>query len=178
MIEKIVHNKLLIIILHIVIGFLGTLPSFPKLYGLIIIIIPVVIIIYSKNENEEAFLFAAYLAGGEVFLRMIQGFFLYETGKYSLILFLLLGIYVGRFKQVFSVQYTFYILLLLLGIVFTQVPEGESLRKNILFNLSGPIALGVSAFYFYKRPINKKKNSRCSFLYGSPIVFNDNFLVL
>ena len=176
MIEKIVHNKLLIIILHIVIGFLGTLPFFPKLYGLIIIIIPIVIIISSKNENEEAFLFAAYLAGGEVFIRMIEGFFLYETGKYSVILFLFLGIYVGRFKQVFSVQYTFYILLLLLGIVLTQVPEGESLRKNILFNLSGPIALGVCAFYFYKRPIDKKKIVDALFFMVLPLFSMITFL--
>ncbi|WP_158837984.1 O-antigen ligase family protein [Polaribacter sp. L3A8] len=47
-------------------------------------------------------------------------------------------------------------MLLLLGIVFTQVPEGESLRTNITFNLSGPIVLGFSALYFYLRPISKQ----------------------
>lgn len=118
---------------------------------------PILYIYNSRNENEEAFIFAAYLVGAEVFIRMTGGLILYETGKYGVILFLGLGILIGRFKQIFSVQYIFYILLLLLGIVFTQVPEGESLRKNILFNLSGPIVLGVSAIYFYKRPITKKQ---------------------
>ena len=157
MIEKILNNKLAFILLHIAIGYLGTFSFFPKIYGFIAIIIPCYLIFVSKNKNEEAFLFASYIVGAEVFIRMTQGFILYETGKYSVILFLLIGIFVGKFKQVFSVQYVFYILLLLLGIVFTQVPEGESIRKNVLFNLSGPIVLGIAAFYFYQREITKKK---------------------
>ncbi|AUC22800.1 hypothetical protein BTO15_12195 [Polaribacter sejongensis] len=87
---------------------------------------------------------------------MIGGTILYETGKYGVALFLLLGIFLGPFKQKFSVHFIFYILLLLLGIVFTQVPEGESLRKNIVFNLSGPIVLGICALYFYYRHIPKQ----------------------
>ena len=156
MIQYILNNKLKLIIIHIVIGYLGTLPLFPKFYGLICLIIPLIVIVSSNNRNEEAFLFASYLAGGEIFLRMIQGTLLYEIGKYGVMLFLVLGIIFGPFKQRFSVHYLFYILLLLLGIVFTQVPEGESLRTNIVFNLSGPIVLGVCALYFYYRPISKQ----------------------
>jgi hypothetical protein len=88
---------------------------------------------------------------------MTGGLILYESGKYSVILFLFLGIIFGEFKQVFSVQYIFYILLLLFGIVFTEVPEGEFIRNAISFNLSGPIVLGVAAFYFYKRAITKQQ---------------------
>ncbi|WP_298764353.1 O-antigen ligase [uncultured Polaribacter sp.] len=157
MIEKILNNKLLFIGIHIVFGFLGTLPLFPKLYGSLVIIIPVVLIYLSQNNNEEAFILAAYIAGAEVFIRMTKGFILYETGKYGVILFLVLGILFGKYKQVFSLQYIFYILLLLLGIVFTQVPEGESIRKAIVFNLGGPIGLGIAAIYFYKRPIKKQE---------------------
>lgn len=157
MIKYILDKKLLFIAIHIVFGFLGTLALFPRIFGIVIAFMPILYIYNSRNENEEAFIFAAYLVGAEVFIRMTGGLILYETGKYGVILFLGLGILIGRFKQIFSVQYIFYILLLLLGIVFTQVPEGESLRKNILFNLSGPIVLGVSAIYFYKRPITKKQ---------------------
>ncbi|AUC84412.1 hypothetical protein CW731_03455 [Polaribacter sp. ALD11] len=157
MIEKILQNKLLFIIIHLVFGYLGTLSIFPTLFGLISIVLPIFIIFQTNNENEEALFFAAYLVGAEVFIRMTGGFVLYETGKYAVILFLIMGIVLGRFKQSFSVHYVFYILLLLLGIVFTQVPEGESLRKNILFNLSGPIVLGVTAFYCYSRKITLEK---------------------
>jgi len=151
------HNKKAFIIFHLLIGFLATLPLFPAVYGLGIIVISVVSIIKSKNRNEEAMIFSAYLVGSEVFIRMTGGFVFYETGKYAVILFLLLGVFTGEFKQKFATQYLFYMMLLLLGIVFTQVPEGESLRKAIIFNLSGPFVLGISAFYFYKRPIKKSE---------------------
>ncbi|WP_282073719.1 O-antigen ligase family protein [Polaribacter atrinae] len=157
MIEYILNNKLKLIGIHILIGFLGTLPVFPKIYGLVCLVLPIILIVSSKNRKEEAFLFASYLVGAEIFLRMVGGTILYETGKYGVALFLLLGIFFGPFKQKFSVHYLFYILLLLLGVVFTQVPEGESLRNNIVFNLSGPIVLGICAMYFYYRSIRKQE---------------------
>ncbi|WP_159947760.1 O-antigen ligase family protein [Polaribacter septentrionalilitoris] len=157
MIKYILDNKLLIIIIHLIFGYLATQAIFPKFYGIVIVVLPIFLIYASNNENEEAFTLASYLVGGEVFIRMTGGLILYETGKYGVILFLMLGILVGRFKQNFSPHYVFYILLLLLGIVFTQVPEGESLRTNIAFNLSGPVVLGVASFYFYKRPITKQQ---------------------
>jgi hypothetical protein len=157
LLEKITQNKLLFIILHLVLGYLGTLSFFPAIYGLFSIIIPVIVIFITKNKNEEALFFAAYIAGAEVFIRMIDGFVFYETGKYAVILFLMMGIIFGKFKQVFAPQYIFYVLLLLLGIVLTRVPEGESIRKNILFNLSGPFSLGAAAFYCYQRQITLKR---------------------
>lgn len=157
MLEKILHNKLLIIGIHIIIGFLATLSFFPKIYTLIVFIIFIPLTVVSKNKNEEALLFSAYIVGAEVFIRMVNGFILYETGKYGVILFLSLGFFYGKAKQVFSVGFVFYILLLLLGIVFTSVPEGESIRKAIVFNLSGPIVLGIAALYFYKRSISRKE---------------------
>ena len=93
---------------------------------------------------------------------MTDGVILYETGKYGVILFLLLGIFVGKFKQKFSISLAFYLLLLLLGIVFTRVPEGEYIRKAIAFNLSGPFVLGIAGLYFYKRSITGRI-SRCRF---------------
>ena len=75
----------------------------------------------------------------------------------------------GKFKQVFSAGFIFYILLLLLGIVFTQVPDGESIRKAIVFNLSGPIVLGIAALYFYKRPITKEALINALFLMLLPL---------
>ena len=156
MIQKVINNKLIWIIIHIIFGLLATLPFFPTIYSSISIILFIIIIFQTRNNREEASIFSAYIVGAEVFSRMTYGYFLYETGKYAVIVLLFLGIFVGRFKQVFSVQYILYILLLLLGIVFTQVPEGESIRNSIAFNLSGPVVLVVAAFYFYHRPIIKE----------------------
>jgi hypothetical protein len=178
LVKKIRHNKLILILIHIAFGFLGTLPFFPKIYGLLSLTIPLFIIFSSKNKNEEAFVFAAYLVGAEVFTRMIDGSVVYETGKYGVILFLLLGVFVGGIKQKLSVSYFFYLLLLLLGIVFTHVPEGESIRKAVAFNLSGPFVLGISALYFYKRRITNKQLLNALFLMLLPLFSMVTYLYL
>jgi O-antigen ligase len=153
LIEKVVHNRLLFIAIHVVIGFLVTILPFAKIYPLFILIIGIYIIYSSRNKNEEALYLASYLVGVEVFIRMSDGFLLYETGKYGIILFSLLGIIWGPVKQKTSISFLLYVLFLVIGIVFTQVPLGESLRKSIAFNLSGPISLGFFALYCYKRTI-------------------------
>jgi O-antigen ligase len=153
LIEKVVHNRLLFIAIHVVIGFLVTILPFAKIYPLFILIIGIYIIYSSRNKNEEALYLASYLVGVEVFIRMSDGFLLYETGKYGIILFSLLGIIWGPVKQKTSISFLVYVLFLVIGIVFTQVPLGESLRKSIAFNLSGPISLGFFALYCYKRTI-------------------------
>lgn len=154
MLKLVTDNKLLAIVIHIVIGFAATFSFFPKPFGLAVLGIGLLVVVLSSNKNEEALLISSYIVGVEVFLRMIKGTISYEMGKYGVILFLLIGMLIGPTKQKLTVSYVFYILLLLLGIVFTQVPDGESIRKAVVFNLSGPLVLGISALYLYKRPIS------------------------
>ena len=170
MIKFILNNRLLFLGIHIIIGYLSTFSFFPKVFTGIIFLIAIPLIFINNNKNEEAFLFSAYLVSAEVFLRMTNGLILYETGKYGVILFLLLGIFVGKFKQKFSVSLAFYLLFLLLGIVFTRVPEGEYIRKAIAFNLSGPFLLGIAGLYFYKRVIYKEDLLNALFFMLLPLI--------
>ena len=156
MLSKLIHNRLLLIIIHILFGYLATFSFFPKIFGFLSFIVPVIFLFYKKNYNEEALIFASYVVGAEVFLRMTNSYFLYETGKYSVILFLILGFFLGKFNQKLGIQFLFYLFLLFIGIIFTRVPEGESIRKAVAFNLSGPLVLGIAALYFYKRRITKR----------------------
>ena len=158
--------------MHILLGYGSSLlrgSNILKIVWLLIIGFFILNIIFKSNRNEEAFLFAAYISGAEVFIRMSKAMILYETGKYSVILFLIIGIFVGKFKQKFSVALAFYLLLLLLGIVFTRVPEGEYIRKAIAFNLSGPFVLGIAGLYFYKRNITKENLSNALFFMLLPL---------
>ncbi len=155
MLNRIIENKLLLIGIHIVIGYLATFSFFPKIFGFLCIIVPIFFLISQKNFNEEALMFSAYIVGAEVFLRMTKSFIFYETGKYAVIIFLTLGFFLGRFNQKFGIQFLFYLLFLFIGVFFTSVPEGESIKNAIVFNLSGPLVLGVSGIYFYKRIITK-----------------------
>jgi O-antigen ligase len=111
----------------------------------------------------------SYLIGAEIFIRAIDGAILYETGKYGLILFSLLGLFLGPIKGKISISLLIYILLLSIGIIFTQVPPGESIRKAIAFNLSGPISLAVFALYCNYRHITIKELNQLLFFVLLPI---------
>ncbi len=176
MVKLFTENKLKLILIHIVIGFLGQFPMLPKLYGVLIVAVGAISIYTSKNRREEALMFSGYIVGAEVFLRMTKGLFLYETGKYSVLLFLILGLFFGRNTNKPNVLFVFYILLLLLGITFTSVPVGESIRNQIAFNLSGPIVLGLCAFYFYKRNVSVEMLFNILFFMLLPIIAMTSYL--
>ena len=169
MIEKIVHNKLLFICIHLVIGFIATILPIGKIYTLLIIVTGIIIILITRNKNEEALYLLSYLVGVEIFIRAINGAILYETGKYGLILFSLLGIFLGPIKGKISTSLLIYILLLSIGIMFTQVPPGESIRKAIAFNLSGPVSLAIFALYCNFRHITIKELNQLLFFLLLPI---------
>jgi len=153
MINLILRNKTLVIGIHLVLGYLVAILPIAKIYSLVFFILGILIIYLSKNKDESALYLTGYLVGTEVFMRMTGGALLYETGKYGLILFAVLGLFLGPLKQKTTISFLIYILLLLIGIVFTQTPGDESIRKAVAFNLSGPISLGIFAIYCYKRTI-------------------------
>lgn len=169
MINKILGNKFLFICIHIILGFVVTFLPISKIFTLLIIIIGSLIIYTTKNRNEEALYLIGYLIGAEVFIRMTGGTLLYETGKYGMILFILLGLFLGDVKQKKTVSFLIYILLLLIGIMFTDVPPGESIRKSVAFNLSGPVALGLFAVFCYKREVTITQLNELLFLCVLPI---------
>ena len=157
MFEKLKYHPLIYIAFHLGLGFIGTNNIVMKVICLLVLFVGVYSIYINRNKNEEAFLWACYFTGAEVFFRMTKSPLSYEMGKYAVILMLLVGALVKSESQKFSISYFFYIFLLLLGIIFTDVPEGESMRIAIAFNLTGPIVLYISAFYFYRRYISRKK---------------------
>jgi hypothetical protein len=115
------------------------------------------LIIQNENRNNEALMAAAYVAGAEVFFRATGGMVFYETGKYAVILFLIIGMF---FKGTSSktIPFWIYLLILIPGIIVASITmsyEAE-FRKQIAFNLSGPVCLGVSALYCYYKKIKKE----------------------
>ncbi len=162
--------KLIVFILHILLGFFASSQVISMGYSYTIIVLGIVFIIANSNENEEVLLWTAYLVGSEVFLRMTGGLFFYEINKYSIIILLLLGLFVEKKRHNIPPIYIFYLLLLLLGIVFTNIPVFASLRKQIAFNLSGPFLLGISALYYYKRVITKAQLLNALYYSFLPVV--------
>lgn len=141
-----------------------------KIYSLLVIFFGVLYIIRNKNENNEAIYWSAYLVGAEVLFRMTGGMIFYELPKYAVLIFLFTGLVVEKRRHHVSISYILYILLLLLGIAFVDIPFDESIRKAIAFNLSGPILLGVSAIYFYRRPLSLSTLMDMLFYMALPII--------
>lgn len=150
------YIELLLIHLGIALAIYLYRPSSPLiLTGVIVYFL--YLTITNENRNNEALMGAAYIAGSEVFFRQTDGMFFYETGKYMVIVFLLIGMF---FKGTSSrtMPYWIYLLILIPGIVVASINmsyEAE-VRKLIAFNLSGPVALGVSALYCYYKKIKEE----------------------
>lgn len=153
------NNKLFtytnIILLHVLLAFaVFTLPFLSKIYGLLIPFLGTVLVLNTKNRNNEALLVAAYVVGSEVFLRMTGGNIAHEIAKYEVMYFLFLGmLYKGFSYQ--SILYIFFILLLLPGVYIGANVLGfdVNVRKAILFNILGEVTLFVSAVYCFGKQI-------------------------
>ena len=146
--------QLVLALFHLGLGILLLSGFISKVYSLIIVAIAIRNIVKSENSENQAILWSAYMVGAEVLFRMSEGMLFYELPKYSILLFLAIGLYIERKRHHVSVSYLVYILLLLIGIAFVDIPYYESIRKAVAFNLSGPILLGLCAIYFYKREIS------------------------
>tara|TARA_R110002050_G_scaffold68695_2_gene148814 strand:+ start:11512 stop:12201 length:690 start_codon:yes stop_codon:yes gene_type:complete len=117
------------------------------------------ILMVSKNKKTFYVLIAcAYVVGIEVFLRMNNGTFFYEASKYLVIVFIIMGLVSNSFKNQ-ALIYVVYLLLLIPGIFVAVTDMGfeTNIKRAIAFNLSGPICLGISAVFCYKRSIRFKQ---------------------
>ena len=111
-------------------------------------------ILYSNNKATDVLLAAAYLTGAEVYLRMTKALVFYETGKYGVILFSLIGIFYFGFKRN-AFAFALYSLLLIPGVLvtFDVINYDANFRTTVLFNLSGPLCLTFAAMFCYGRTI-------------------------
>jgi hypothetical protein len=133
----------------------------------------------NKDKAQEALLAACYLSCWEVFLRMTDALFFYEMIKYLVLLFVSIGI-VYRGFSIKSLPYVIYLFLLVPSIVIASqvIPLGESLRKAIAFNLSGPVTLGAVAIYCYQRKISEARLDQILAFSIGPVITLTMYLFL
>lgn len=115
-------------------------------------------IITAKQKELYVLLACAYFTGAEVFFRMTKAFVFYETGKYAIILFSVLGIfYLGFKKNAFP--YVLYLLLLMPGVLvsYDSISYDSNFRTAVLFNLSGPLCLSLASVFVFGRTISLKE---------------------
>lgn len=147
--------------LHVVLGLLMFFfRSFGDIYfyGLVAYFFFRVI---SAKPNLKAFEIikaCAYVLGAEVILRMTGSGLFYESSKYLVIFFCVMGLFYRGFHFKAS-PYLLYILLLVPSVYVSLyvLDVSSNIRKAIAFNLSGPVTLGVAALFCYKIQLSKSQ---------------------
>ncbi|WP_309640351.1 O-antigen ligase family protein [Flavobacterium sp.] len=162
----------ILILVHIIIGALLYKNGYtPKMYGYGIIIFGILYIINSKNKNHEVLYATAYMVGSEIILRMTNGNPVYEFSKFGVMIFFLVGIYFSGISKN-AIAYWVFLLLLIPAVLITSIElnYAVSLRKEISFNISGPVCLGICALYTYNRRVTIGQINNILLCIGLPII--------
>ncbi|MDR6967005.1 O-antigen ligase [Flavobacterium arsenatis] len=163
---------LILLFLHILIGFSVFLfKPLSIVYAVAISAIGFIDILKNKNKNNQVLCWCAYVVCAEVFLRMTKGNIGNEFGKYVVMIFVLMGIYYKSFSKN-AIPIWIFLLLLIPGIVIstTVLNLETNVRKAIIFNISGPVCLGISAIYCYQRVVTPKQIENLFKMMTFPII--------
>jgi len=170
--QNVDKKYLFLILLHIVIGALLFKNGFtPKIYGYSIIFGGIFYVINSQNRNNEVLYATAYMVGSEILLRMTNGNPVYEFSKYGVMIFILVGVYYSGISKN-AIAYWVFLLLLIPGVIITclELNYAVSLRKEVSFNVSGPVCLGVCSIYTYNRRVTLNQINNILLCVGLPII--------
>lgn len=112
----------------------------------------------------------SYIVGAEVLWRMSKASALWEFGKYSVIAIMLLSMMRKGLK--FRFLPVLYFLLLVPGalMAISAFSSFDAFRKEISFNLSGPLTLCICTLFFFRYTLPKDKFYNLLLAITGPIV--------
>ncbi|UYW00499.1 hypothetical protein K5I29_08040 [Flavobacterium agricola] len=160
------------ILLHAILGLVvSSFLIVSKVLSILIVVVGVLYIIKSKDKNNEALFFAAYVCGIEIFLRMTGGAFFNEYGKYVISLFCLLGVLFHP-VQISKLLFIFLFLLLIPSLFIGLLDSSYeiNLRKSVIFNISGELCLLACCLYTFGKKIDFKQLINLVYVISLPIV--------
>lgn len=169
-----------IVLLHIVFGILLYIfHNFTIIYGLLINFVGIHLVFSTQNKQNQVLYIAAYVVGSEVVLRMTGGFLLYEIGKYSVIIYMSIGMFYSGFNKN-SIPYWIFLFILIPGVIYALITFNLStdIRKAIAFNISGPVCLAISSLYCYKRQLTLKELDNIILCALFPIITTVTYMFL
>jgi hypothetical protein len=151
--RALVHNSqtgiLVLLLLHIPLALaMHASPLLATAHALITLAVGLSLSLFEKDLLKVSFA-AAYITGAEVLWRMTEARIFWEAGKYFIIF--ILGIALLRLRPWRNANlpllYLFF-LLVSVPLTLTEFGLSSAARDALSFNLSGPLALAVSALYF------------------------------
>jgi len=165
-------NYYKLILIHIGLApILLYLTFLDKIFGVALIVLGYLYVVRNQNRNEEALYVAGYMVGIEVFLKMTNSSLVYEIGKYSVMGFLILGMYYKGFSKNAGIYWLFLVILTPGLIVASYNLNFDTvIRKTMAFNISGPVCLGISSIYCYRRKFTLKQLTNLLLVMGLPVV--------
>ncbi len=169
------RRKLLLLAFHVALGivvvFSGQLVT---LYSLGILAMGVWKVVNTQNREGQAHLFAAYLVGLEVFLRMTNASVVWEFGKYAAIALLLPGCFYKKGGS--GKKFWLVISLMIPSILVTDFPNFHEFRTGLSFNLSGIFLIATAGYYFYNRRFGEQDLKELLFWFILPLVTTLTYL--
>ena len=158
------------LLVHVPFAIAATrVPALATAHALITIAVGVAVALFARQRVQIAYV-AAYIVGAEVLWRILYADVPWEIGKYGLSLVLLLGILrAPRARGAFLPMS--YLALLLPSAVITIGAVGlVGARRDLSFNLSGPFALAISAWFFAQLELGADQVRRLCVAALAPIV--------
>lgn len=156
MIKKLVlsSNYLLWSIFHVLLGIFSSISPYGLILWFYLVVATSVFVVLRVKSIFPFIVFITYLASFELLARMSQTspFIPYELGKYLLFSMLIIGVVKFGFKSYLG----FFLVLLLVPSMFFDL-SGEVDRNALVFNLLGPINVGLVIWFFEGRSLSRHK---------------------
>lgn len=112
---------------------------------------------------------AAYIAGAEVLWRMTNSGVFWEFGKYAVVILFVAAIVRNPAWRTSPLALTYFVLLLPSCVMTLLELELDEARKQISFNLSGPLALAISVWFFGNCRFTRTQISQLLLAYVIPL---------
>ncbi|HWP42237.1 MAG TPA: hypothetical protein VNO14_03300 [Blastocatellia bacterium] len=122
-----------------------------------------------RNIHRVAYV-AAYIAGSEVLWRMSKADINWEYGKYSLVVIMIIALLRRGNLKVPALPFIYFMLLIPSSAVTLMAMDLNDARKELSFNLSGPLALMVCAWFFYNLRLTAEQLRRAFLSVIAPLV--------
>lgn len=167
-----IKNYLLLLLLHFLLGIgVFYFPFLAKIYVYLIIIVGLLFLFNTQNKNNEVLYICSYILGSEVLLRMTDAAPNHEFGKYSIILFMILGMMYSGFSKFATPFWIFLTLLIPSLIIATEsISYDVDFKNKIAFNISGPVCLAIASIYCIGKRISILEVGNLLLLIGLPII--------